>query len=45
MEHTAKRVTRWSQVDPDIEYAREQERYDLKVVAPDCGYTIASAIS
>jgi len=45
MQHTPKRVTRWSQVDPDIEYAREQERYDIKTVAPDCGYTIASAIS
>lgn len=45
MIHTPKRVTRWTQVDPDIEYAREQERYDLKVVAPDAGYTIASVIS
>jgi hypothetical protein len=45
MAHTAKRVTRWSQVDPDIDYVREQERYDLKVVAPQCGYTITNVIT
>lgn len=45
MQHTPKRVTRWSQVDPDIEYAREMERYDIKTVAPDCGYVIKDAIT
>jgi len=43
--HTAKRVTRWREVDPDIEYVREMERYDLRVVAPECGYVIKSVLS
>lgn len=43
--HTAKRVTRWNQIDPDIEYVREMERYDLRVVAPDAGYELASLLS
>lgn len=45
MRHTPKRVTRWSQVDPDIDYVREMERYDIKVVAPDCGYNIKGVIT
>lgn len=44
-EHTGKRVTRWSTVDPDVDYIREQERYGLKVVAPDCGYEIQNVLS
>lgn len=43
--HTPKRVTRWRQTDPDIEYVREMERYDLKAVAPDAGYEIDAAIA
>jgi hypothetical protein len=43
--HTPKRVTRWRTVDPDINYVREYECYDLKVVAADCGYEIASVLS
>ena len=43
--HTAKRVTRWSQTDPDIDYVRELERYSLKVVAPDAGYEIQDVLS
>lgn len=43
--HTAKRVTRWSQTDPDVDYVREMERYALKVVAPDCGYEIQDVLS
>lgn len=43
--HTSKKVTRWRTVDPDINYIREFERYALKVVAPDCGYEIASVLS
>lgn len=43
--HTPKRVTRWSTVDPDVDYVRELERYDIKVVAPDAGYELASVLS
>lgn len=43
--HTAKRVTRWSTVDPDVDYIRELERYDLKVVAPDAGYELTAVLS
>lgn len=42
---SGKRVTRWRTVDPDVNYVREYEAYDLKVVAPDCGYEIASVLS
>lgn len=45
LRHTGKKVTRWRQVDPDVEYIREMERYDLKVVAPDCGYEIQDVLS
>lgn len=45
MEHTPKKVTRWRTVDPDLNYVREMERYDLKVVAPDCGYELATLLS
>lgn len=45
MEHTPKRVTKWSVIDPDIDYVRELERFDLKVVAPDLGYVIKNVIS
>jgi hypothetical protein len=38
--HTAPRVTRWNQVDPDVEYVREMERVAEKVVAPDAGYLL-----
>lgn len=43
--HTAKRVTRWSQTDPDVDYIRELERYDLKCVAPDVGYELTALLS
>lgn len=45
LRHTPKRVTRWSQIDPDVNYIREMERYDLKVVAPDCGYELTALLS
>lgn len=45
LDHTKKKVTRWRQVDPDIDYVREMERYDVKVVAPDCGYEIQDVLS
>lgn len=43
--HTNRRVTRFRTVDPDINYVREYEAYDLKVVAPDCGYELTSLLS
>lgn len=43
--HTPKRVTKWRTVDPDVNYVREYECYDLKVVAPDCGYEIRAVLS
>lgn len=45
LRHTAKKVTRWSQTDPDIDYIREMERYALKVVAPDAAYVIEDVLS
>ncbi len=43
--HTARRVTKWRTVDPDINYIREMERYDLKMVAPDAGHIIKDVLS
>lgn len=45
MEHTPKRVTKWSEIDPDVDYVREMERFDVKVVAPDAGYVIKNVVS
>lgn len=45
VEHTPKRVTKWSTVDPDVDYVREQERFDIIAPAPDLGYVIQSVIS
>lgn len=43
--HTKKKVTRFSTTDPDVDYVREMERYDLKVVAPDAGYELSALLS
>jgi hypothetical protein len=45
LRHTPKRVTRWRETDPDVEYIREMERYDLKVVAPKAGFIIKDVLS
>lgn len=45
VEHTPKRVTKWSTVDPDVDYVREQERFDIITPAPDLGYVIKDVIS
>lgn len=45
MRHTQKRVTRFRTQDPEVNYIKEMERYDLKVVAPDTGYEIRSVLS
>lgn len=45
LNHTPKRVTRWRQTDPDVDYIREMERYDIKIVAPDCGYELTALLS
>lgn len=45
LSHTKKKVTRFSQIDPDIDYVREMERYDLKVVAPDAAYELQDLLS
>lgn len=44
-DYDPKTVTRWRQNDPDIEYIREKEDYDLKVVAPDAGHIIRAVLS
>lgn len=44
-QHTAPLVSRWRQNDPDIDYIRQWERVDEKIVAPDAGYVISSCIS
>lgn len=41
---TAPTVTRWRRIDPDIEYIREMERVDEKVVAPNAGYVIKECL-
>lgn len=38
-------VTRWNRIDPDIEYVREMERVDEKVVAPDAAWVLSEVIS
>lgn len=45
MRHTPKKVLRWRTVDPDVNYVRQMERYDFKVVAPDAGYEIQDVLS
>lgn len=45
LNHTARAVTRWRIVDPDVDYIREKERYALKVVAPDAAHVITGAVS
>lgn len=45
LEHTPKKVTRYRTVDPDVNYVREMERYDLKVVAPDAAHIIRNVLS
>jgi len=44
-QHTAPLVSRWRQNDPDIDYIRQWERTDERVVAPDAGYVLTSVIS
>lgn len=43
--HTPLTVTRWSTHDPDVNYVREHERIDEKVVAPDAAHVIKSVLS
>lgn len=43
--HTPRTVTRWRDVDPDVEYIRELERQDEKVVAPKAGYVLRDVLS
>jgi len=38
-------VARWQRIDPDVEYIREMERVDEKVVAPDAAWVIKAVIS
>lgn len=45
LNHTNRRVTRWRETDPDLEYIRELERYDVKVVADKCGYVIRDTLT
>ena len=37
-------VARWQRIDPDVEYIREMERVDEKVVAPNAGYVIKECL-
>ncbi len=45
MKHTAKRVTRWQENDPELEYVKEMERYDIKMTASNTAYTILNVIA
>lgn len=45
MQHTAPLVSRWRQNDPDIDYIRQWERTDERVIAPDAGYVLTNCIS
>lgn len=38
-------VTRWRNMDPDVDYIREMERTDEKIVAPDAGWVLSAVIS
>lgn len=38
-------IARWNVIDPDVEYVRELERTDEKVVAPDAAWVLSSVIS
>ena len=38
-------VARWQQMDPDVEYIREMERTDEKIVAPDAAWVLSDVIS
>lgn len=44
-QHTPTFTTKWSTIDPDVDYVRQWERLDEKVVAPDAGYQLTSVIS
>ena len=44
-QHTAPLVSRWRQNDPDIDYIRQWERVDEKIVAPDAGWVLTDCIS
>lgn len=44
-QHTAPLTSRWRQNDPDIDYIRQWERIDERVVAPDAGYVLTNVIS
>lgn len=37
-------VSRWQRIDPDVEYIRQMERVDEKVVAPNAGYVIKECL-
>jgi hypothetical protein len=43
--HTGLTSTRWRQIDPDVEYIRQLERVDEKIVAPDAGWVLADVLS
>ncbi len=43
--HTNRYTTRWNEIDPDVEYIRELERRDEKVVAPDAGHVLLDVLS
>jgi hypothetical protein len=41
---TAPTIARWQRVDPDVEYIRQLERVDEKIVAPNAGYVIKECL-
>lgn len=43
--HTAQTVTRWRETDPDLDYIRELERCDERMVAPDTAYILKGVVS
>lgn len=43
--HTNTFTSRWRENDPDVEYVRQWERRQEKVVAPEAGYVLTAVIS
>lgn len=43
--HTPLTATRWRETDPDVNYQRQLERVDEKVVAPKAGYVLVDVLS
>lgn len=45
IQHTPPEVKKWRTDDPDVEWVRELERVDEKIVSPQAGYVLRSVLS